>query len=356
MKEYLNLLLAFQALPRLRRRSTFMEISGYPHYENVCSNILKFYLDPQCEHGLRDLLLKAFLRMTGRSHLVVPDTVVISREYTTEECKRIDLVVDCEAFVLGVENKIYHWEANDFDIYERALAALGQGKEVIKVVLCLNIPPSDPLPKGGFERHTYRELWVHVRDMLGHHLSGADPKWTLYLNEFMETTSRLGGETLEGKEVVTFFVQHQDVIERLVADRQRILNRMADSIQRLMVNIRTLSEPSPYLERRWIYQTYTLASHYKISGAAIGLNLDATARGWLITLFQLKGNAEVLQKLKSSPELRTLCPESVFEHERYVLRRWDLHADEIELQEALINCYRAVIAAADTLPSAQSTS
>ena len=42
------LLSAFrQQVPeRPERLPTFQEISGYPHYENVCSNILAFYLDP----------------------------------------------------------------------------------------------------------------------------------------------------------------------------------------------------------------------------------------------------------------------------------------------------------------------
>ncbi len=64
VEDYLKLLLAFRALPETKRSRTFMEVSGYPHYENVCSNILRFYLDPTAEHGLSDLLLSAFLKMT----------------------------------------------------------------------------------------------------------------------------------------------------------------------------------------------------------------------------------------------------------------------------------------------------
>ena len=37
--------------PSPPRNLTFMQIAGYPHYENVCSNILAFYLDPAEEHG-----------------------------------------------------------------------------------------------------------------------------------------------------------------------------------------------------------------------------------------------------------------------------------------------------------------
>ena len=40
-----------QKLPnRVERPRTFMEIAGYSHYENVCSNILAFFMDPEEPH------------------------------------------------------------------------------------------------------------------------------------------------------------------------------------------------------------------------------------------------------------------------------------------------------------------
>ncbi len=50
---------------RIERPQTFMEIAGYPHYEDVCSNILKFFMDPEEAHGLRTLVLDAFLASAG---------------------------------------------------------------------------------------------------------------------------------------------------------------------------------------------------------------------------------------------------------------------------------------------------
>ena len=326
-----------------------MEISGYPHYENVCTNILKFYFDPKGDHGLRDLLLAAFLRMAGKPELEIPESVSISREYVTDQDKRIDLVIDCEAFTLGIENKIYHWEANDFEIYAQALAALAENKVVIKSVLCLRVSASEPLPKGGFVRHTYRDLWSHVRDLLGHYLPGADPKWTIYLNEFMETTNRLAGETPDEKELTSFFMQHHDVIEKLVEDRQKLLNCMAERIRNVANSIETMADTNEHLERRWIYQTNTLASHFRILGAEIGLNLNARSRGWSITLFRIGGGQEVLHKLKSSPFITSMCPSPSMEGERYVLQRLDLHADEVVLQNTLVSWFKALIAAADSL-------
>ena len=43
------------------KNPTFFEITKYPHYENVCSNLLQFFLDPQSQvHQLGDIMLQSF--------------------------------------------------------------------------------------------------------------------------------------------------------------------------------------------------------------------------------------------------------------------------------------------------------
>lgn len=65
LANYKDLLTEFKRLPPSPREFTFMQVAGYPHYENVCSNILAFYLDPQEEHGLGDLVLRSAPLSTG---------------------------------------------------------------------------------------------------------------------------------------------------------------------------------------------------------------------------------------------------------------------------------------------------
>lgn len=356
MNEYLSLLLKYQALPKVCRTVTFMEIAGYPHYENVCSNILKFYFDPAAEHGLGSLLLKAFIKMASQNRaakgeLEISEKVIIAREYPAADEKRIDLVIEAESFILGIENKIYHWEANDFTIYSSTLEALGNGKAVIKAILCLKIDPAQAAPKGGFHRYTYRELWSHVRDSLGHHIARANPKWTTYLNDFMETTSKLAGETQAEKEVTDFFITHHDCIERLLEDRQRLLNRVSATVRSIEGSLQAFPETQKYLGRRWIYLNTCLASHFKIKGATIGLDLAGDLRGWKVTFFQLPRPTRVLAELVKTPEMMALAPNPKKEGERYVLQTWDLHAGEMELQDAMIRCFKALIAAADSGPN-----
>ena len=47
---------------RPKRNQTFLEVSGFPNREVVCSNILKFYLDNTEEHELGSIALEALLK------------------------------------------------------------------------------------------------------------------------------------------------------------------------------------------------------------------------------------------------------------------------------------------------------
>lgn len=354
MKDYLGLLLDFQGLPRLRRGITFMEISGYPHYENVCSNILAFYFDPAGEHGLGDLLLKAFVKMAKArvdceaDNLMPFRSVEVSREHPMLEGKRIDLLISSEAFTIGIENKIHHWEANEFEIYAKRIDALGSGKSVIKAVLCLRADPDQAPPGGGFVRYTYPELWRHVRDLLGHRLSAAAPKWTIYLNEFMETTGRLAGETEEEKEVTDFFMRHHELIERLVGDRHQLQARLRARLWSIHAGLANLPETSRYLKLRGICDSDILVSHFEIQGKVIGFDLVLSFAGWTLMIWQHEPH-DVVNRLRESVPFRTAFPEQRKNGDNFILRQWDLHVGEVELRNSLVAGFLVLIAAADSL-------
>lgn len=358
MKDYLSLLLNFQALPRIRRSSTFMEIAGYPHYENVCSNILGFYFDPQAEHGLGNMLLNAFLRMVKqRTGVDVPNFgpaahVTVTREYPAENNKRIDLVIDAENFTLGIENKIYHWEANDFENYARVIEEIGSNKTTIKAVLCLRTQPNQAPPKGGFLRYTYCELWQHVRDLLGHHISAESTKWMIYLNDFMSTTTRLTGETQNEKEVTEFFMKHHALIESLVNDRQQLLNRLASRLKYIEGQVKEAPEFAKYRTNRGLCGPYLLASHFGILGRTIGMDFAGDMSGWQLQLWD-NGSApfDVLHRLAKSEPMQNRFPDVILDGHFKVLQRWDLHVDELQLLQAVTTGYSAMIAAADSITS-----
>lgn len=106
--DFTKILLDFKSIPRKKRKKTFMEISGYPHYENVASNILKFYLDPSNEHGLKDLVLNSLLHLIDEDFQFDNDfeQIEVYREHKTIEENRLDLVILTDNYAIGIENKV----------------------------------------------------------------------------------------------------------------------------------------------------------------------------------------------------------------------------------------------------------
>jgi hypothetical protein len=155
-----------------------MEVSGYPHYENVTSNMLAFLFDPDEEHELRDLMLRAFLRMAGHADIAEIGSVRIVREECTDSGNRIDLLIDAETFTICIENKIFAATNNDLGDYAKHLRRYSANKSVVVKAL-LGVKPYDEGQLGaGFRGFTYPQFWRHVRSLLGEYSASADPKGT----------------------------------------------------------------------------------------------------------------------------------------------------------------------------------
>ena len=104
--QFKALLAAFKELPpTLQRDPTTLELSGYPHLENVYSNILAFFLDPGCEHGFGSLFLESLLSVAGYDARQDGEGVEVKTEESTMSRKRIDLVIYTGTLIVGIENK-----------------------------------------------------------------------------------------------------------------------------------------------------------------------------------------------------------------------------------------------------------
>jgi hypothetical protein len=351
MNDYLNLLLDFQSIPSESKAKTFMEISGQAHYENVASNILAFYFDPKEEHGLKDLLVASFLEMAGHKGVEASEVNSIEREYPAEDGKRIDLVIDGGDFVMGIENKIYHWEANDFDNYGRVIDALGTEKSItVKAVLGLHAQAWRPALPGGFLRFSYAQLWNQVRTNFGPYLAKSNPKWVTYLIDFMETTSRLAGESQPNKEFTDFFLKHTDTIEQLVAERQSLFNRLDGYNYTLESNLKSDLEKHDIITRVWVWQRCVFVVDFLIDGHRIALDLAHSLVDWRLTVFDRdQKSQEFLHSLVNTTIMRECSPDIKRDDERYLLQSWDIHVTQIALQDTVLKWVNAILATAAAL-------
>lgn len=131
LENFKELLDDFRALPgRVERPRTFMEIAGYPHYENVCSNILKFFMDPEESHGLGTLVLDALARAAkiDVTEGSMSSNVSVDREISTDAGNRIDILITSDTHSILIENKIHAVANNPFKDYAAYLDRIADGR------------------------------------------------------------------------------------------------------------------------------------------------------------------------------------------------------------------------------------
>jgi hypothetical protein len=170
-----SLLDEFRRLPgRISRPQTFMEIGGYPHYENVCSNFLAFYFDPECPHGLGSLFLDALGGSVGSEGVEggLGGNVSVEREVVTESGNRIDLLIKSDSHAVLIENKIFAAVSNPFEDYAAYLRSLKNESgdafpDENKIKILLTLYPSREGSEWGFVNVTHADFAGAVRPRLG---------------------------------------------------------------------------------------------------------------------------------------------------------------------------------------------
>ena len=168
----------------------FFAVSGYPHYENVASNILQFFFDSRASHGMKDLWLSALLECyKEKKEINIDDTEVISieREYPCEEQKRIDLLIETTQHIIVIENKIYATLDNPLELYHRAVEKMSEQKSLVEIVLSMR----EEQDQKGFINIRYDDFLDRVQTKVGYYLAKVDYKWIIFMNEFIQNLRRI---------------------------------------------------------------------------------------------------------------------------------------------------------------------
>lgn len=177
---------------------TFFDVSEFPHYENVASNVLKFLFYTKGEHKFGDLWLKSLLlAYSEQKPLDIKEYGGYStdepiREYSNGSNKRIDLLIDCDSLIIVVENKIFHYLNNDLKCYtqmaENYIRDKKKGKpQVIKIVLSL-FPVSPEELKYDFINITYEMLFEKIDSIvINYEISG---KWAFLHDDFIKNLKK----------------------------------------------------------------------------------------------------------------------------------------------------------------------
>ncbi|MBI5647089.1 MAG: PD-(D/E)XK nuclease family protein [Ignavibacteriae bacterium] len=210
----------YAQIPRVQLPTTYLGLCRYPgwRFEEVTSRILQFYFTPANEHRLGDTLIRALLDAVAekddgaeglpRLRDAASYNDAFARVEVDAEGKRIDLVIQTHAGVIGIENKITASLYNDLSVYRKRLRP-----PALCIVLSV-FDITDPSEKNrmnetGFVGITYCKFFAFLKPRLGAVTQQADTKLLIHLYDFItEIENRRRGATMEN-ELFDFYCEHQ---------------------------------------------------------------------------------------------------------------------------------------------------
>ncbi|HBC40502.1 MAG TPA: hypothetical protein DCZ88_01005 [Pseudanabaena sp.] len=296
-----HLLNGLKSLPPLRKQEqTFMEIAGYPHFENVCSNILQFYLQPSNEHGFGSLLLDSLFTLINEKVVINGQNIDVRREESTSEGKRIDLIIESDDFLLGIENKIFADAYNRFDKYAEHLNKyLRKDRQVYKVLLSVFPIDTSKAKLHGFKPITYQLLFEQVIANIGSYfLTGREPH-TIFLRDFIQTIQNLQEATSMDESRLLYFADNHESISTLFAEvieMQKDMRKKVKQLNEVVLSDAVFSDidqsPYPIKSGFWLPSAYLVAvSWYTIvisNSLSLQFDVVLTPKGWFFRFFDLR--------------------------------------------------------------------
>lgn len=304
LENFEELLDKFKKLPdRVERPPTFMEIAGYPHYENVCSNILAFFMDPEEPHGLGTLVLDALMSVgnSAEADKVIGGNVSVEREVNTDK-GRIDVLITSDDHAIVIENKIHAGVSNPFDDYSAYLDRIADGREKHKFILTLD--PTNEGKDWDFENLTHKEFVERIRLLLGRYISSTDTRCLTMFLDFLNMLENLQKESRMDQKFVRLIAERTEDVENLLTG----VKEFKKELQRKVRGLDTLINVGEYQNvEQWFYREephlYDCLVHDIRVSEDLPANIDTTIypTGWEISIGLREGNlsnlGELLQNL-----------------------------------------------------------
>lgn len=270
------------------KEKTFMEISGYPYYENVCSNILAFYLNPSEEHKLGSVLIDSLIKVVSNKEKKRYKDINLShfyiyREYTTLKGNRIDIVMQNEEIVIGIENKIYASVYNDLEDYAKTLNKLN--KNSIKILLSLHKEFKNNT-QYNFINITYSEFFDQLKQDLNSYKQ-LDNKWYIYLIDFINNIEGFEVEKDMELEINNWINAHKEDIKEF----KTLLNIAQDNIKKKLEEYsRIFNEklPGKYNFKYYNSEDEISTTSYIVFNTGYNLDTKLDTENWKIGIFVWK--------------------------------------------------------------------
>ena len=218
---------------------TFFSVAGIAHREVPLSNVYAFFFRSAEKHGLGSLFLDALVdvlnkksgpKMSDPKHFDLAQhsgPVQVATEYPVRDNKkkeRLDLLIhnginssnsSQATYAFLVENKIYHWQSNDFKNYWNSVSVPGR----VGVILGLRREQS-------IENWTYishAEFAHAIKARLGPVIGDVHPQCLPILLHLLDNLEHMNDDLKNFAEAFDFAQKHRDAL----AEAQKLLDTIS---------------------------------------------------------------------------------------------------------------------------------
>ena len=221
------------------------------------SDILAWLLDPHGSHAQGNIGFRLFLKQMNLPEEFASKNYRVIRELSGEE-SQLDIVIEAEGkFIIGIENKIFHFLNNDLNDYSQTVSSLcrANSKKAITFVLSLksltNQQDREKIKESGFKNVTYIDLFENIKKNWGDFISTANPKYDILLKDFIKSIQNLTSRTMENKELWGFFKENAEDIEYLTSGFLDYRNFLFQKVYPLM-DMLPQNEYAPNCIKQWV--------------------------------------------------------------------------------------------------------
>jgi len=213
---------AFKQLPKVKDEPSFLAIANFPNRETAWQSIFAFFLNPNKCHGFHELVLRSFFEAIGKAdqNLGGIQNVKVNAECLTHQGNRLDLFIQGDSYVVGIEMKVGAGLNNPLEDYADYIKGEAQGKEQYRIVLSLQ-------PHGctsDFDNLLWSKLIDVIKSNMDDYLSTAHPKYATFFIDFINHVSHYQGDQPMSQDEKSrhAFMQknHKEVREIIIAHEQ----------------------------------------------------------------------------------------------------------------------------------------
>ena len=190
---YANLIKMIRNLKRTRVKEdgNYFTVCGFPHFENVASNVLAFFLNADNDHGFGTLFFDALAKCCKIDNEIDGHAFRAAREVVTESNKKIDILLEDGSRCFVIENKIWAPLNNDLDDYYAFARTMFSEKNIFGVIISIRGIKS---PKKEFVSITWKDLINEIRHKSGEVFGPKNLRYQQLANEFFLNILALSGE------------------------------------------------------------------------------------------------------------------------------------------------------------------